>query len=193
MNKNSYFSSFVYSENKPEWVRNLNTLSDKYLKKIEKPGNNYHSNNLSLEKDMGFFSSYVGGESYKILKEQGYDLNNHSLAMTSLWVQDLKKGGHHCGHVHSNNHVSGFYFLKCNDKSSFPVFHDPRPAKLITDLPLINETQLSEGSPSFYIKPIPGDLVLFNSYLNHEYSLNKDKDVFRFIHFNIQAIPRTNV
>tara|TARA_R110000787_G_scaffold252966_1_gene358358 strand:- start:893 stop:1474 length:582 start_codon:yes stop_codon:yes gene_type:complete len=193
MEKNNYFSSPVYFEKKPEWVKKLNTLSDEYLKKIKKTEEVYHSNNLALEKEMAFFSSYVGEKSYLILKEQGYDLNNHHIAMTSLWVQDLKKGGYHCGHVHSNNHISGFYFLKGSDKSSFPVFHDPRAAKLITDLPLKDETQISDGSPSFHIKPKPGDLVIFNSYLNHEFSLNRDKNTYRFIHFNIQAIPRTNV
>ena len=33
MNKTEYFASPVYSENKPEWVNNLNSLSDPYIKK----------------------------------------------------------------------------------------------------------------------------------------------------------------
>jgi hypothetical protein len=44
--------------------------------------------------------------------------------------------GHHTPHTHYDNHISGFYFLRCSDKTSLPVFHDPRPGKLMTQLPL---------------------------------------------------------
>ena len=37
-------------------------------------------------------------------------------------------------HVHWDNHISGFYFLKCSDKTSYPIFHDPR-AGMMTKLP----------------------------------------------------------
>ena len=37
-----------------------------------------------------------------------------------------KGGGHHSAHIHWNQHVSGFYFLKCSDKTSSPIFHEPK-------------------------------------------------------------------
>ena len=48
-----------------------------------------------------------------------------------MWVQEFAKkgGGHHSAHIHWNQHVSGFYFLKCSDKTSYPIFHEPKPVQ----------------------------------------------------------------
>ena len=35
----------------------------------------------------------------------------------------------------------------------------------------------------------PGRLIFFNSYLPHMYAVDHAYEPFRFIHFNIQAIP----
>ena len=47
---------------------------------------------------------------------------------SELWVPEFSKkgGGHHSAHIHWNQHVSGFYFLKCSDKTSYPIFHNQR-------------------------------------------------------------------
>ena len=54
-----------------------------------------------------------------------------------MWVQDFaKKGaGHHTLHTHWNGHISGFFFLKANEKTSMPVFEDPRPGHVMNLLP----------------------------------------------------------
>ena len=41
--------------------------------------------------------------------------------------------------------MSGFYFLKCSNKTSKPFFHDPRPGKLMTDLTNKANTKWDEG------------------------------------------------
>ena len=38
--------------------------------------------------------------------------------------------------------------------------------------------------------PKPGTLVMFPGYLEHEFSVDHGKDPFRFIHFNIQTVPK---
>ena len=40
-----------------------------------------------------------------------------------IWNSTIfpEEGGFH--DIHNNNHISGFYFLKCNEKTSHPVFH----------------------------------------------------------------------
>ena len=96
-------------------------------------------------------------------------------------------GGHHNAHIHSNNHVSGFFYLKVDKDGSFPVFHDPRPAALSSALPQKDKEIITYASESFHWKPEPGTLIIMPAYLNHEYVVSKD-DPFRFIHFNLQAI-----
>ena len=135
---------------------------------------------------------YVGDRSIEILEHIGYDLKNYTLAFTELWVQEFseKGGGHHEGHIHYNNHISGFYFLKTSDRTSFPVFHDPRIAKLATQLPLKNPKEITFGNPAVNFKPKPGTLILFPAFLEHQFTVDCGLDPFRFIHWNIQAVPK---
>ena len=109
-----------------------------------------------------------------------------------MWVQEFAKNGsgHHEGHIHYNTHISGFYFLKCSDKTSYPIFHDPRSAKTMSDLPLKNEDEISLGSSKINVKPKPGTLILFPSYLRHGFSLDLGLEPYRFIHFNLQVVKK---
>ena len=210
--KSDYFKSSIYNTYKPEWVDQLNNLSDRHIedrkikdkeifknrnKKFKKDigtlGHSYHSNNLVSESDFAFFNQYIGETAREILDEQGYDLQNHILIVNETWVQEFTLGGHHRTHVHPNNHISGFYYLKCSENTSIPIFNDPRPAKIILDLPEKNNTILTNASPTVVYKPRPGDMYFFNSYLTHEYSFDFGVDPFRFMHFNIQAVPRIDV
>ena len=72
-----------------------------------------------------------------------------------MWVQEFAKqgGGHHSSHIHWNQHVSGFYFLKCSEKTSYPVFHDPRPGALMKKLPLKKSNEIELGTESPSLKP----------------------------------------
>jgi uncharacterized protein (TIGR02466 family) len=205
------FSSPIYTEHKPEWINYLNNICDKYIKKskqfnekvileIENKlnkkigdfGMSHHSESLIQDSDFKEFQKYVGERSLYILDHMGYDLKNYDLYFNELWVQEFSKlgGGHHEGHVHSNNHISGFYFLKCSDKTSYPVFHDPRTSKSIIQLPLKNESEMNVASEKIYITPSPGVMVYFPAYLTHQFVLDNGIEPFRFIHFNLQAIKK---
>jgi len=70
------------------------------------------------------------------------------------------------------------------------VFHDPRPAKRVTQLPLINEKEITLGSDKIFYKVTPGTFLFFPSYLEHEFIPDLGIDPFRFIHFNVQAIRK---
>ena len=142
-----YFSSPVYSIEIPEWVDDVNKICDKYVKdakknnakiikerekkfgkKIGDHGMSHHSTSLVGDPGLKELQDYIGATSWNCLDHMGYDLKNYELFWTEFWVQEFgeKGGGHHEGHIHYDNHISGFYFLKCSDKTSMPVFHDPR-------------------------------------------------------------------
>jgi uncharacterized protein (TIGR02466 family) len=198
-----FFSSNFYIEEDTSWLYSLNKFSDKYIEEA------FESNkkNFINEKDFGFahhseplmndenfvkFNEFICKRSYSFLENQGYCLKNHSLVLNDLWVQEFSKkgGGNHNTHVHSNRHVSGFYFLKCSDKTSYPVFHDPRPGKLMNQLPEKNKNEITEASEKIDFHPKPGTFVFFNSYVGHEFVVDHGIEPFRFIHFNVQAIPK---
>jgi len=54
---------------------------------------------------------------------------------------------------------------------------------------LDSETSNSFQSSINYI-PKPGTMIFFPSYLPHSYVVDHGKEPFRFIHWNIQAIPK---
>ena len=207
----AYFSTPIYITHIPEWVDNLNKASDpfileakkrnktfyeKFNKKIKKKfgdfGLSHHSNSLIGVSKFKEFNEYVTIRSLEVLDHIGYDLKEYVLKLTSVWVQEFaeKGGGHHEGHIHSDSHLSGFYFLKCSDKTSFPIFHDPRPGKEMIQLPLKNMEDISLGSELINNKPKPGTFIIFPSFLKHQFSLDFGIEPFRFIHFNIQATKK---
>ena len=204
-----YFATPLWFADEPSFVDSLNKASDKYIeeaKKRLKPiidkrnkkfgnkgdmGNVFHSTSLVNVPDFLELQNYVGATSYNLLGEMGFDLTNFRVYTTELWVQEFaKKGaGHHSLHTHWNGHMSGFYFLKCSDKTSLPIFEDPRPGNLMNLLPEKDKTKVTYASSQINYKIKPGRMIFFPSYLPHQYVVDMGYDTFRFIHFNCQAIP----
>jgi uncharacterized protein (TIGR02466 family) len=194
-------SILMFQDN--SWLDNLNKFSEDYVCKSRNENRKHVDNNKefgfsnhssSLINDENFleFTKFICKKSFNFLDEKGYDLSNYFLSVSDLWVQEFAKngGGNHNTHVHSNSHVSGFYFLKCSNKTSYPIFHDPRSGKLTTQLPEKNKSLITEASESVSVFPSPGTFVFFNSYLGHEFPVDAGIEPFRFIHFNIQALPK---
>ena len=86
---------------------------------IELDGRNDDLHTMSYFKSL---SSKVLDCSEKILKDYGYEFEK--LEITSMWGNLLHEGADHSPHTHSNNILSGVYYLK----SGSPIqFFDPRP------------------------------------------------------------------
>ena len=200
-----YFKTPIWMEEKPEFVKSLYKASNKYIneaKKKEKDwikkygdfGRSYHSTQLTLDNDFIDFRNYIGQKCWDFLDWHGYDMQQYQTMFTEMWVQEFAKkgGGNHSAHIHWNQHVSGFYFLKCSDKTSFPIFHDPRTGARATKLKMKEEAAkgVFNGTELIQFKPKPGTLMIFPGYLEHEFVVDHGKEPFRFIHVNVQAIPK---
>ena len=204
-----YFSSPIYFIDKPEWVKGFNTASDAYIKQarlnnrdeIKKRNKNYgnkgehawvhHSTTLIGDPQFKVLQDYIGSTAWNLLDGQGFDLSNHTIYITELWVQEFSKdgGGHHSLHTHYNGHISGFFFLKASDVTSRPIFEDPRPGHVMNLLPQKDPSKITGASNQVNYIAKPGRLIFFNSYLPHMYSVDNGYEPFRFIHFNLQAVP----
>ena len=211
-NSSIYFGTPVWTNNDPEFVQPMNKVCDKYIKnakknllptlkerdklykrKLEDFGLSNHSVSINTDPEAKEFTQYCGDRSYEFLDWQGFDLKNHSLHYTEMWVQEFSKkgGGHHSAHIHWNQHVSGFYFLKCSDKTSYPVFHEPKTGARCTKLKMKPDIKgVWPGHEQFHLRPKPGTLIIFPGYLEHEYAVDFGIEPFRFIHWNIQAVPK---
>ena len=202
---NNYFSTPIWLEEKPEFVKSLNKASDKYIKASKKMpegkkylkdfgdfGRSWHSTPLTMDNDFLDLRNYIGQKSWEFLDHSGFDMPQYQTMFSEMWVQEFSKkgGGHHSAHVHWNQHVSGFYFLKCSDKTSYPIFHEPRTGARATKLKMKNQKGIWPGTELVNFRPKPGTLIIFPGYLEHEYAVDHGKAPFRFIHWNITAIPK---
>jgi len=211
--REDYFKCPVYWFDKPEWIEPFNKASDKYIKQAKKMtakaikkrnkkmgdkgdhGMVHHSTTLIGDPAFKPFQEYIGASAYNLLNGQGFDLTNHQIFITELWVQEFAKdgGGHHTLHTHWNGHISGFYFLKASEKTSRPVFEDPRPGRVMNLLPVKDASKITDSSYQVNYDAKPGRLIFFNSYLPHMYVVDSGYEPFRFIHFNIEAFPKSIV
>jgi uncharacterized protein (TIGR02466 family) len=208
--REDYFKCPIWFADEPAFVNKLNKASDKYIKQSKKilqkdinkrnkkfgnkgdMGNVFHSSTLIGDPNFLELQNYVGATSHNLLLEMGFDLTNYTVFTTEMWVQEFAKngGGHHTLHTHWNGHISGFYFLKASEKTSRPIFEDPRPGNLMNLLPQkdINKITYSSHQINYNVKP--GRIMFFPSYMPHQYVVDMGYEPFRFIHWNCQAIPK---
>ena len=203
-----YFQTPIWIAEAPMFLKNAIKVTDKYIKKAEKLLKDKLKNEPKWKKDLGTFGlskhsesfsndpkikdlvQFIGQRSYEFLDWQGFDLKNHTLHFTEFWVQEFseKGGGHHDTHVHWNQHVSGFYFLKCSEKTSYPIFHDPRPGAEMTKLFQKEPDKITLAANQVHYKPQPGTIIIFPGYVPHQYAVDPGLEPFRFIHFNIKVV-----
>ena len=210
LNREDYFKCPIWFADEPKFVDDLNRASDKYIAAAIKNlqpgidkrnkdnktkgdlGNVYHSTTLLGDPHFKELQEYIGATSNNLLLEMGFDMSNHQLFTTEMWVQEFAKngGGHHTLHTHWNGHISGFYFLKASEKTSVPMFEDPRAGNIMNLLPEKDKTKITYASTQVHYKAQPGRMIFFPSYLPHQYVVDLGYEPFRFIHWNCQAIPK---
>jgi len=196
-------------EEKPEWVEKLDTLSNSYIKTAREEkkkeqedrikegykndiGLSYHSSPLEPDQNFRFFHDYMAQKSRWCLSDMGYDMEKYNLMYTESWVQEFSfnGAGHHWFHTHSNNHISGFFFLQCSEKTSRPFFQDPRVAHVPLKLKEKDSEKISNANDLVNFNVKPGTLMLFPAYMSHAYMVDHGLEPFRFIHINMRAIEK---
>ena len=80
--------------------------------------------------------------------------------LDSLWVNVLKSGGHHSGHIHPHSILSGTLYVEVPAGSGAIRFEDPR-------LPLMMAAP-SRADLFVTVQPRPGLALLWESWLRHE-------------------------
>jgi uncharacterized protein (TIGR02466 family) len=87
--------------------------------------------------------------------------------LDSLWVNLLKSGGHHSGHIHPHSIISGTLYVEVPPGSGAIRFEDPRLPLMMSAPP--RATDAPEELQSFVtVRPRPGLLLLWESWLRHE-------------------------
>lgn len=152
----------------------------------------WQSNNLKMDTRFDILKDVFKSSCLKILDNQGYSLQYHDFYVSSLWAQELKKGGGHAPHVHPGSIMSGLLFVDNKTLSSFPFFQDSRSIKKGFDLPLKDPNELSVANSFVNTKQISskGSILIFNSYLLHGLVENSSELPVKFIHLNLSCLEK---
>ena len=87
--------------------------------------------------------------------------------LDSLWVNLLKAGGHHSGHIHPHSILSGTLYVEAPESSGAIRFEDPR-LPLMMAAPTRRDDAPEDMRNFVSIAPRPGLLLLWESFLRHE-------------------------
>lgn len=96
-----------------------------------------------------------------------FDLGGRRLKLDSLWVNLLRPGGSHSGHIHPHGVVSGTLYVAVPPGSGALKLEDPRLPMMMAAPP--RRADAPEDLRTFvYAGPAPGRLFLWESWLRHE-------------------------
>lgn len=103
--------------------------------------------------------------------------------LDSLWVNLLKSGGYHSGHIHPHSIISGTFYVEVPKGSGVIRFEDPRLPQMMA-APLRRPNASEELKPFVSIQPISGLLLLWESWLRHEVMPGTERGERLSISFN---------
>lgn len=116
----------------------------------------------------------------------GFDLDPRRLALDSLWINVLKPGGLHAGHIHPHSVISGTYYVTVPEGAAAIRFEDPRLALMMAAPP--KKPSAPRGSQSFVsVAPREGEALLWESFLRHDVPVNAAKSERISVSFNYAA------
>ena len=103
--------------------------------------------------------------------------------LDSLWVNVLKPGGTHSGHIHPHSIISGTCYILVPKGAGALKLEDPRLARMMA-APARRADAPPEFQPFIYAEPRPGTIFLWESWLTHEVVPSKAKTDRISISFN---------
>jgi uncharacterized protein (TIGR02466 family) len=116
-------------------------------------------------------------------KELEFDLKGRKLVLDSLWINILPPGGVHTSHIHPHSVVSGTYYVTVPEGASALKLEDPRLGFMMAAPPRKAKAK-PENRQFAYMKPNPGTVLLWESWLRHEVPVNEAESERISISFN---------
>ena len=139
------------------------------------------SADLHKQKEFKKFAELIISTSKELLDELKYDVED--IVISDMWATVLKSEENHPAHTHSNNFLSGTYYLH-SDQGASIMFQDPRPAAGVI-LPRMSEQTIATANLLTYASK-QNRAIIFPSWLPHYVKPNKSKNKRISIAWNIQ-------
>jgi uncharacterized protein (TIGR02466 family) len=142
---------------------------------------------FSAEPEVEIFAQYVSQTAWNILDSQGYDMSRLVTYFQEMWAQEHSQYSGMDQHVHgAGSQISAFYFTSVPAWSSSMAVYDPRPAKVITALPMKDDAIARQ---QLVFNPKPGMLLLAPSWLPHSFTRHMGEAPLVFVHMNLSVAP----
>ena len=107
----------------------------------------------------------------------------HRPKLDSLWVNLLKAGGQHSGHIHPHSVLSGTLYVAMPAASGAIRFEDPRLPMMMA-APVRRPDAPEQLQPFVIVEPRPGLILMWESWLRHEVRPGRCKGERLSISFN---------
>jgi uncharacterized protein (TIGR02466 family) len=114
-------------------------------------------------------------------QELRLDLRGGKLKLDSLWVNILKPGAGHSGHIHPHSVLSGTVYVATPTGASALKIEDPRLPLMMAAPPRLPD---AEDQTFVYLQPAPGTVLMWESWLRHEVPANRAKSPRVSVSFN---------
>jgi uncharacterized protein (TIGR02466 family) len=116
-------------------------------------------------------------------RDLNFDLKGGRLKLDSLWVNVLKPGAAHSGHIHPHSVISGTVYVATPRGASALKLEDPRLPMMMAAPPRTADAP-EEARPFVYLTPEPGTVLMWESWLRHEVPANRARSERISISFN---------
>lgn len=113
----------------------------------------------------------------------GFDLQGKKLKCDSFWINILPQGGMHASHIHPHSVISGTTYVAMPEGASALKLEDPRLPMMMT-APVVDKAAAQELQRFVYVKPVVGEVLLWESWLRHEVPMNMAEDDRISVSFN---------
>jgi uncharacterized protein (TIGR02466 family) len=187
-----FFSTPVWTS-KIDNYEHINSMMNNYIYNLQKKDREgviksnlkgWHSKNFDMKdyEPKNFIES-IKKNINKAINDMAWDLNNQEVTLSNMWAIINKKGAMNQKHHHSNSDLSAAYYVTAKEGCGDIIFYDPRPGKVYKH-PISHKPNVLNAMNNG-VKPEPGMLVLFPSYLEHSVNPNMSEHERIVISFNI--------
>lgn len=194
----SWFSSHILVCDGSMFLDSMRQVFDKYPfspKESAHYKNGYTTYFNPQEKLDGYhgvkeFEAFIEKVAVKYFDAIGMNTNCHKPFVSEMWLNRMAKGSSHGKHLHGSAQLCATYYVNADQDASKIVFYNPI-ANLMEMSGLITEgqAQLPMHHTVTY-DPIPGRLLVWPGYLEHEVPENKSNNFRDSVSLNIRLCQR---
>lgn len=188
----AYFPAVICRDERPDLAKSVLEESNAQLKLVDENDLTViQSNSLinnSIFKDL---SNYLLLSSVEILKKQGYNTDKYDFYLSSLWAQQIKKGGSTNVHVHKNSQICGWVFLEVPQDGAYPIYFDCRINKNMVELDFDQGEEITNATNLInFNSVVPGTILFGNSWMQHQLVSGVSELPTKCIHFVVSHKER---